>query len=339
MPRSLPREVPPTPKVDTLLGHLSPSGDAAWTALSAQLQGQIIEDPWFRFFAGLDVVDWSTFGSPQVYAPGAGYQDQSNKFQNYPNVPCPDYDYETWKSIAKSGGSDVHYYAWAGGTNFSENGTGTATPFEALTDGKTGLFFFDTTDGLAPHDFDASNVASNVTPVIRIQGPDYGTRGFLYVNARKWRVDGSPGKPAEFTFPGEPFRDKNEDGVKDADEEWVNLQYTTFSDIDSPLVIDNADKYDASIPSASPPARVWNPLGPSVTHDAIVWGILYVTGEFEADGTPYYNGSVITRAGTPAGTSTPGTATFYWDPRVKDNWPPPDLDLPRVIITGWQTDE
>jgi type II secretory pathway pseudopilin PulG len=339
MSRSIPRDVPPTPKLDTLHGHLSPSGDATWIALVAQLEGKTIEDPWFRFFAGLDVQNWSALGSPQVYPPGPAYQDESNKFQNYPNVPCPEFNYETWKTIAKSGGSDVHYYAWDTGSRFRENAAGLAAEFEALTDGKTGLFFFDTRDGLAPHDFDSSNVATNLTPQIKIQGGNYGTRGFLYVNTSMWRVDGSPGKPATFTFPGEPFRDENENGVKDAGEGWINLRYTGVTDLDDTLVVDSADTYDPSIPPPATLLPVWNAKGPSVTHDALVWGILYVTGQFDADGTPYYDGSVITYAGTETGAKSAGTANLYWDPTIKDRWPPPGWDLPRVIITRWQTDE
>lgn len=339
MYRSIPRDLPATPRLDLLHGHLSPSGDANWNALVAGLQGKVVEDPWFRFFAGLSVRNWSALGSPQAYAPGTSDQDESNKFQDYPNVPCPEFDYETWKSIAKSGGSDVHYYAWDTGTRFRENGSGTSAEFETLTGGKTGLFFFDTKDGLPPHDFDAGNVASNLTPEIKIQSANYGARGFLYVNTSLWRVAGSPGQPAIFTFPGEPFRDENENGVRDPGEGWINLRYTGVTQLDDPLIVDANDAYDLSVPSPSTPVPVWNARGPSVTHDAIVWGILYVTGQFDADGTPYYDGSVITYAGTETGSKTPGTANLYWDPALKDNWPPLGWDLPRVIVTRWQTDE
>jgi hypothetical protein len=336
--RSIPRDLPATPKLDTLHGHLSPSGDAAWNALVAQLEGKTIEDPWFRFFAGLDVKNWSALGSPQVYVPGTVDQDESNKFQNYPNVACPEFDYETWKTIARSGGSDVHYYAWDSASKFRENAVLTPAEFEAVTDGKSGLFFFDTKDGLAPHDFDSSNVAANLTPPITIRDGNYGTRGFLYVNTSMWRVEGSPGRPATFTFPGEPFRDKNENGVRDAGEAWVNLRFTDVTDIGSALVVDSTDTYDTSVPPPTTPLPIWNPTGPSVTHDAILWGVLYVSGQFEAAGTPYYDGSVVTYAGTETGAKTPGTANLYWDPALNENWPPPDWDLPRVIFTGWQTD-
>jgi hypothetical protein len=253
-------------------------------------------------------------------------------------VPCPQFDYETWKSIAKSGGSDVHYYAWGGGPNFLENGSGTPTSLEDLTIGKTGLFFFDTTDGLAPHDFDAGNVAGNLTPDITITNPSYGVRGFLYVNTTKWAVNGSPGQPAYFTFPGEPFQDVNENGVRDSGEGYINLHYTGVN-LTDPLVVDSTDTYDQAVPPPATPAPIWNPKGPSVNHDAIVWGILYLSGQFDASGTPYYNGSVVTYAGTPTGVKTVGTANLYWDPTLKDAWPPPGWDLPRVVLTRWQTDE
>jgi hypothetical protein len=340
MSKSIPRDLPATPRLDLLHGHLSPSGDGTWTDLKSNLEGRTIDDPWFRFFAGLDVVNWSTLGSPQVNPPVVLDPDQSNQFQNYPNVPCPEFNYETWKSIARSGGSDVHYFAWdpaTGGMYFKENGTGGAADFETLTDGKTGLFFFDTQDGIAPHDFDASNVAANLTPTITISSGGYGTRGLLYVNTVLWRVAGSPGRPATFTFPGEPFRDSNENGVKDATEDYINLRYPV-TDINDPLVVDSTDTFDPSIPPPASPHVIWNATGPKITHDAVVWGILYVTGQFEAGGTPYYDGSVVTYAGTETGAKTVGTASFYWDPTITDHWPPAGWDLPRVIVTRWQTD-
>jgi hypothetical protein len=334
MSKSIPRDLPATPRLDLLHGHL-PSDNVIWDALSFNLEGKTLEDPWFRFFAGLDVVNWSTLGSPQVNPPGLTDPDESNKFQNYPNVPCPDFNYETWKSIAKSGGSDVHYYAWdpsAGG--YSENGTAPSADFESLTDGKTGLFFFDTQDGRAPHDFDAGNVAANLTPDINIAGGGYGVRGFLYVNTSMWRVAGSPGRPATFTLPGEPFRDVNENGIRELSEDYIHLRYKTVANIGDPLVVDSADNFNPS----GTPAVVWNAKGPSVTHDAVVWGILYVSGQFDASGTAYYDGSVVTLAGTETGVKTAGTASLYWDPNIKDHWPPPGWDLPRVIVTRWQTD-
>jgi hypothetical protein len=82
---------------------------------------------------------------------------------------------------------------WDNGTQFRENSVGTATDFQTLTNGKTGLFFFDTADGIAPHDFDASKVASNLTPQVDISANGYNVRGFLYLNANNFSVSGTPG--------------------------------------------------------------------------------------------------------------------------------------------------
>ena len=338
MSKSIPRDLPATPKIDLLHGHLS-SGGSIWTDISNYLEGRTIEDPWFRFFAGRDVVNWSALASPQVYPPGVLDQDQSNKFQNYPNVPCPDFNYETWKSIARSGGSDVHYFAWApDGSGFTEDGTMPGRPVQDLTDGKTGLYFFDTNDGLAPHGFDAGNVAANLTPEVNISSGGYGFRGLLYVNTNMWRASGSPGRPAFFTLPGEPFRDMNENGIRDPGEDYIHLRYRTVLSLSDPLVVDSGDTFDPSIPPPATLAPIWNARGPTITHNAVVWGILYVSGQFDATGAVYYDGSVVTLAGTETGVKTPGTANFYWDPNITDNWPPPGWDLPRVIVTRWQTD-
>ena len=45
------------------------------------------------------------------------------------------FDYETWKTIATSGGENVHYYTWSNGSSFQENGIGTAATFESITNG------------------------------------------------------------------------------------------------------------------------------------------------------------------------------------------------------------
>ena len=67
-----------------------------------------------------------------------------------------------------------------------------------------------------------------------------------------------------------------------------------------------------------------------------MWGLLYVSGTFDSQGTPLYYGSVVTKAGMNG--SMAGTPDIFWDTDLKDNWPPPGWELPRVIITRWQTD-
>ena len=82
---------------------------------------------------------------------------------------------------------------------------------------------------------------------------------------------------------------------------------------------------------------VWNSRGPNITgQQAIVWGLLYLSGEFDCQGTPLYFGSIVTKAGMV--NSLNGTPDLFWDTDLKDNWPPPTWELPRVIITKWETD-
>lgn len=328
MDMSIPRDTPPTVKVDLLHGY---NDNAVFATLKGNLEAnKDIPDPWYQFFAGGPVNTWGALPSPQPWGPIDTDADRSNRFQNWPGgVGCPSFDYDTWKGIAQSGGSDVHYYAWDNGTQFRENGVGTADDFVNLTDTKTGLFFFDTADGIAPHNFNATNVASNLTPGIHISAGSYGVRGFLYLNSDDFAVTGSPGRPITFTLPGEPFQDTNMNGVKDAGEGYINLNYQSLTALSDPIKGSATDAFGGSVQ--------WNSKGPSFAADALLWGVLYTSGQFDAQGNARYYGSVVTYAGTTAPTSA-GTPDFYWDPSLKDSWPPLGWDLPRVIITRWQTD-
>ena len=332
MASSVPRDVSPTPKIDLLYGWDSPSQDAIWTSLKTNLEaGANINDPWFRFIGGGPVSQWSALTSPQAIAPITTGQDQSNLFQNVPGVGCPDFDYETWKAIATSGGENVHYYTWDNGTSFKENGYGNAQDFTTLTDNRTGLFFFDTKDGSPPSaTLDGNGAPVNNTPEIRITATNYLVKGFLYLNTVKFTSNGNPGRPITFTLPGEPYRDSNQNGVRDAGEPWINLNYSSLASITSQIQGSAADDFgNAGLGPA------FNATGPSFTADAMLWGVLYNSGNFDAQGTPRYFGSVITKTGAPGSAGTPD---IYWDESLKTNWPPPGWDLPRVVITRWETD-
>lgn len=335
MDLSIPRATPPSVKADLIYGY---NDNTIFNTLKTNLEagaGKVIDDPWYQFFAGGPVNTWGALGSPQPWAPIDTDQDKSNRFQNWPGgVGCPSFDYETWKAIARSGGSDVHYYAWDNGTQFRQNSVGAATDYITLTDAKTGLFFFDTTDGIAPHDFDATLVASNLTPQIDISAGTYGVRGFVYLNSENFSVSGSPGRPITMTMPGEPFQDANLNGVKDAGEGYINLNYNSIVDLDDEIRGSATDDFGNG--GGGP---VWNSKGKVLPDpvNALLWGIFYTSGQFDAQGNAVYYGSVVTYAGTTSPTSA-GTPDFYWDPTLKDNWPPIGWDLPRVIITRWQTD-
>ena len=335
MDLSVPRDAPSTPKLDLIHGY---NDNTIFNTLKTNLEagaGKIIDDPWYQFFAGGAVNTWGALPSPQPWGPIDTDQDKSNRFQNFPGgVGCPLFDYATWKAIAQSGGSDVHYYAWDNGDSFRQNAVGTSTDFATLTDNKTGLFFFDTTDGIAPHDENSTKVAANLTPQIDISAGSYGTRGFLYLNSVNFSVSGSPGRPVTLTMPGEPFQDTNMNGVKDAGEGYINLNYNSLTSVSDDIRGSATDDFGNG--GGGP---VYNSKGKTLATpvNALLWGVLYTSGQFDAQGNTAYVGSVVTYAGTTAPTSA-GTPDFYWDPSLKDNWPPIGWDLPRVIITRWQTD-
>lgn len=346
IPQSLPRDVPPSAKIDAIHGW---DNTALWNSMykgaAGTMVGVQIDDPWYRFIIGGTSNQWLPTTSQQPFPPGTSAQDKSNKIQIYSGVGCPEFEYDTWKQIAQSGGSDVHYYSWSNGTAFRENGSGAATDYKTLTDQKQGLFFFDTMDGIAPHDPDANGVAANLTPQMKISA-NYGVQGFMYVNTVVWTSQGSPGRAITMHWPSEPFRDANQNGSYDTGEDFVNLNYdttavghvSTTDPHDKPFVRRGdagagTDLY-GSTDGINP---VWNRKGPDITgQTAVVWGLLYNSGDFDCQGTPMYYGSVVTKAGMNG--SMAGTPDIFWDSDLKDNWPPPGWDLPRVIITRWETD-
>jgi hypothetical protein len=343
IPLSVPRELPPSAKIDRLHGwNDGAMWDGMYKGAGGTMVGKVLDDPWYRIVidgmalqAGPGTPIWTPAATlQQPYAPITTDQDMSNKLQSYGGVGCPEFDYYTWRQIAKSGGSDVHYYAWDNGTQFKEDAAGAATDFKTLTDGKQGLFFFDTKDGLAPHDPDANGVAVNLTPEMKISA-NYGVQGFVYANTANWTSQGKPGRPITMHWPAEPFRDANENGRYDTGEDFVNLNYATISTTD-PFAKPAVTRADAG-GDAFGGSVMWNSRGPNITgQEAIVWGVLYVSGNFDCQGTPEYYGSVVTKAGM--NNSMAGTPDLFFDSDLKDNWPPPGWELPRVIITKWITD-
>jgi hypothetical protein len=329
LPNSIPRAIPPSPKIDLLYGWQSPAQDATWNTLKANIEAnQAIDDPWWRLIAGgTDADYYPGITAQQINAPTTTGPDNSNLFQSMnPLVGCPEFDYQTWKSIAQSGMGDVHYFAWDSGTSFRENGSGASTDFVTLTDQKVGLYFFDTQDGQPPN-----AGVTNLTPAIQISGGPYLFTGFLYVNMAGWDTKGLSGRPVDFIWPGEPFRDSNQNGVYDAGEGFINLNYNSISTTDRTVSPRGAaaDTYGGSV--------TWNKYGPHITGEtASIWGVLYIAGVLDCSGTADYYGSVVTKGGTQD--KMTGTPDLWWDPRLLDNWPPPSWGMPRVIITKWQTD-
>ena len=349
IPVSWPRVTPPGQREDALW-------TADWANYMAAVDGEEIEDPWFRYLSGgpLDpapggflftapvaqqgddqpwAFDW-TFPNPVGDGHWPNHDNNpddgshSNIFQNQALVTCPEFDYEMWKSIATSGGSDVHYLVWDNGISFKENGVGTSRTFQAFTDNQEGVFFFDTIDGVAPHDDDGNGTPDNLTPMISITGGIWGARGFIYLNALTFQTRGCAGRAAIFNAPGEPYSDSNANGTWDAGDPYINLAYpTTLGD---PFTIDTTDTYGGVV--------MRNDQGPNVLFNASMWGILVNSGHFEATGNALFYGSIVAKSGVGLLSPAAGTPELYWDESIVKDWPPSSWDLPRVMITKWETD-
>jgi len=322
----------------------------------AAMTGRDVTDPWARFLAGSVVMDpvssipmppataaepfkypW-TVGTPlgdNDYEAGVhqgGTLGSLSHVQQGQPVSCIELPYDVWKAVATSGEGDVHYYTWSSGTSFKENGFGTAQTFENLTDDKTGLFFFDTKDGVAPYTASGTPPPTdsylNLTPTIKIQGGTWGVRGFVYLNAQSFQTKGVGGHDVDFQAPGEPYLDLNNNTVHDGAEPWIDLTYPTSlisGGGPTPFRVDGLNgSYDER--------------GPVITDDAVLWGMLYNNGKFDATGNARYYGSVITRSGMEESSPSAGTPEIWWDDSIKTNWPPVGWELPRVVITAWETD-
>ncbi|MFQ5877323.1 MAG: pilus assembly PilX N-terminal domain-containing protein [Acidobacteriota bacterium] len=312
-----------------------------------------IEDPWFKFVAGGALANIGTFapfpGDPQPWhytSPGSTSLDHTNLFQNTV-MNCPEFDYGLWKAIAQSGNKNHYYFKYDGGGNFRLDGTGPPVDFMTASDGLEGVIFFDTADGQPPNGLAYSDPGTNLTPDVEIDSTTgwQGVQGFLYVNAKSFTTTGTGGIGSLRTIipPGEPG-----DGSG-----FVNLDYpgtlkgtyrikdgtVNFETFQDPVTGDwwctDASQCDstARTPSLTP---VKDEYGLPFQETVIVDGVFYTSGVISAKGNAKYFGSVIAEQGVLDGGGTP---EFWFDESlVKGNWPRKGMNLPRVVVTSWQTD-
>src|SRR5205823_964426 len=148
--------------------------------------------------------------------------------------------------------------------------------------------------------------STNLTPEISMSGGTYGAQGFIYLNASNFATQGMAGRTIDMVWPGEPWRDSDEDGQYESTEGWLNLNYqsiSTTNPTDSPRG-DAGDSFGGSVRR--------NAYGPHITgQTAIMWGVLYLAGTLDSSGNAWYYGSVVTNGGT-APTLT-GTPDVWWD--------------------------
>lgn len=345
---SWPRVLPAAAGGERLWGWDAP---AAFTAYRSWLEatGERIGDPWLRLFVGGSVAGLPPGFQPFPFGwdpasgkpPSAGEWPNhdhpaedgthSNLFQGWPGLDCSGFDYTLWKSIATSGRRDTHYYTWAGGDRFREEGRGPARGFREITDGAEGLFFFDTANGLPPQDDDGDGAADNLTPALRLTGGTWGVRGLVYLNASHFEADLVRGRPAVFRAPGEPWQDGDDDGEFDPGETWINLRYPRIPG--GPLVVDALDNLRDDGTLGGSPVR--NEHGPAVAGEAAVWGVLFNAGTFGSGTEAVYHGAVVVGSAVRAATAASGEPVILYDSRLGTDWPPSGWRVPRVRVSRW----
>ena len=314
-----------------------------------------VEDPWFKFVAG-GTINAMPNSNPQPFPmtfpggtypyPGDGGTYHTNIFQNTV-INCPAFDYNLWKSIAQGGNRGNYYYTWSSADQFRLDGTGTPQTFDAATTGRSGIFFFDTRDALPPRGlYSDAWPTTNLTPGIALDASSgwTGLVGVAYLNTAGVAMPGGGPIGALRTVfpPGEPF-----DGSG-----FVNLQYPvslgggytvrsgtaapgTFMDAatNTRYCVDAATCTPASwTPSATP---VRDATGLPFQARTVLDGILYNSGSFTAGGNAVFFGAVVARQGVLDGGGNPG---FYFDESLLErHWPRPGMNVPRVIVSSWQT--
>jgi len=311
--------------------------------------GTTIDDPWFKLLSG------STFNppldpntspgnlvQPYPYDPNNPLADDNSNLIQHSVVSCPSFDYHLWKQVAQSGFSNAHYLVWAGaGDSFRENGVGAAQSFAAWTrSNRGGLYFFDTADG-APPDPNGANLTDEVSLT---SADNWHGGGFIFLNAANLRQTGiaSNGVNRVLYPPGEPYVDANGNRAWDPNEQYVNLHYMT-TPTGAATVDPNAAPQTASVVPVTGETFSYTtstgrddnglPLLKQINWD----GVIYTSGTWDAQGNGTFFGSVVTYRGVIGGTG--GTPDIWFDERlIKGLWPPPDLNLPRTMVTVWQTD-
>ncbi len=307
-----------------------------------------IPDPWFKIVTGgtfAPPLDPNTSPGnliqPYAYNPATPTaEDNSNIFQ-HSVVSCPEFDYDMWRQVAQSGFGDAHYFVWTGtGDNFRENGTGATKTFAQWTKGnRGGLFFFDTADGQPP-DPNGANLTGAVTLTA---SDDWAGAGFIYLNASNLTQAGIDGDAVNRVLfpPGEPYVDLNGNKLWDSGEDYVNFTWPTT--ITNPFVI-NTTPGNQSASGSSVTGETFSnatsngrdDMGLPIVQPVNWYGVIYTSGTWEAAGNGKFFGSIVTRSGV---ISTSGTPDVWFDERlIKGQWPPADIDLPRTMITVWQTD-
>jgi hypothetical protein len=314
-----------------------------------------IEDPWFGTKSGGQIL--SSSGTPlanQANQPfpfdttpvtgtctgvndaGCTDNDHSNLFQNlgFSTIPCPDLDYNFWRQVAISGIKNAYYYKYISGGNFRLNGDPSSplVTADAATSGRTGLFFFDTTDGQPPTDTNGDGIFENLTPDVTLTS-GWNSAGFIFLNAGTLSSTGLGNSPPMRTMyaPGEPWIESNGVDGWQSGETFLDLTYPTTDPTGSP-------RPTFTKVGTNTVGRLSK--GPDVSGGVHMAGVIYNSGYWNAKGNGKFFGSIITKQGiVESGSGPAGTPDIWFDTCLKDKcWPPPSLKLPRVVPTSWESD-
>jgi hypothetical protein len=319
-----------------------------------------IEDPWLTYEVGGDLVSAPNcdpggldaqpfpFGFPDS-DPGctAGPYDDSNVdpdanlsniFIHVDRELCPSFDYGLWKTVATSGRRNTHYFQYdAGSGDFLQDGMGAPVTMDDATSGRTGLFFFDTTDARPPRDDNDDGRFDNLTPNMKVQASGWWTGGFIYFNGRVFQTTGLGNVPDRgMRAPGEPFYDLNSNLRYDSNEPFLKIQYpANYTQVNA------AYRHNSEWQSQDDLGAGYTRLddGPSQMHDIHLYGVMYTSGQWDPRGNGLYYGSLIARSGIgEMGAGAAGTPDVFFDERlIKGQWPPKELRLPRVYVSEWET--
>jgi hypothetical protein len=204
--------------------------------------------------------------------------------------------------------------------------------------------FFDTRDQLPPRGLYTDTwPTTNLTDAIAISGGGVGTQGFLFLNAKEYRQNSIGGVTRTVFPPGEPG-----DGSG-----FVNLDYPgtatgTYAVVDGAAAPDSfqdpvtgnwyCTDHSQCDSAAQTPALAPVQDDPGLPFQAAVAidGVLYTSGAFTLQGNDFFFGSVVAEQGVLDGGGTPN---FLFDESlIKGNWPRPGMDIPRVVVTAWETE-
>jgi hypothetical protein len=306
-----------------------------WQALPGSLA-----DPWFRLLTGGSVRGapagvWHPYPFDPALVPDLWSltDDASSIFQRSSIAASARPDMSVFRAAAIDGGPGVHLFRYVPGTTpplFREGGLPVRS-FEDATRGTTGLFYFDTADGLSPADRDGDGTLDNLTPSIVLGDPAWRSSGVIVVNAVSFTLaEMEPDHFVRVAPPGEPFDDADGDGTCASGEIFMRLLYPL-----NPASPGASFGRQGILTCAG--GRVPERSGPSAETALTYEGLLLTSWRLVLGGGLRVFGAVVAagdlegRSGSAAG--RPPAQVLFDSRLAQDAWPPAGMRVPRTV---WQ---